>query len=301
VEWLNYHHLLYFWMVAKEGSVRRAAEVLHISQPSISSQIHQLEDAFGEKLFQRTGRSLTLSDAGQLVFRYAEDIFSLGRELLTVIKQQPGPRPIRFAVGITDTVPKLISAEILKPVWQLPQPVRVVCSETNLNALVPDLAVHRLDLILTDEPLQCSLPHKTFNHRLGGCGVTLCAAPKLAVQLRRGFPRSLHGAPALLPAENTPLRMLVDQWFVAAGVRPRTLGEFEDAAFMTTLAAEGLGFVPVPSLVLDEAAKRYGLQRIAEARGCTCQFYAVTAERRLKHPAIVAITESARYKLFSQK
>lgn len=301
MEWLNYHHLLYFWVVAKHGSVRAAAEHLHISQPSISAQIHQLEDALGEKLFARRGRRLVLTDAGQLAFRYADEIFSIGHELLTAMKQQPCPRPIRFAVGITDTVPKLVTAEILKPVWRLPQPVRVVCRETNLNDLVPELAAHRLDLILADEPVQCSLPYKTFNHLLGSCGVTFCAAPKLAAKLRRGFPRSLHGVSALLPAENTPLRMLVDKWFAAAGVRPLILGEFEDAAFMKTLAADGLGFVPLPSVVLDEAAKRYGLRRIAEADSCVCQFYAVTAERRLKHPAIVAITETARVKLFGQQ
>jgi LysR family transcriptional activator of nhaA len=298
MEWLNYHHLLYFWLVAKEGGVRQAAEQVHISQPSISAQVHQLEDALGEKLFERRGRRLVLTDAGQLAFRYAEEIFGLGRELLTTIRQQPGARPIRFAVGITDTVPKLISLEILRPVWQLPQPVRVVCRETNLNDLVPELAAHRLDLILTDEPVQCSLPYKTFNHLLGGCGVTFCAAPSLAAKLRRGFPRSLHGAPALLPAENTPLRMLVDKWFATAGVQPRTLGEFEDAAFMKSLAADGLGFVPVASVILNEAAKRYGLRRIAEADGCLCQFYAITADRKLTHPAIVTITEAARSKLF---
>jgi len=300
MEWLNYHHLLYFWFVAKEGSVRAAAEQLHIAQPSISAQVHQLEEAFGEKLFRRSGRGLALTDAGQLVFRYADDIFSLGRELLSAVKQRPGPRAIPFHVGIMDSLPKLVTAEILKPILRLPQPVRVVCRERDLVSLLHELAAHRLDLLLADGPASRTLPVKTFSHLLGSCGVTFCAAPKLAAQLRRGFPRSLHGAPALLPTENTALRMTVDKWFDSVGVKPMIVAELEDSSLMKAMAMDGQGFVPVPSVVAAETDKRYGFQRIADVEACACQFYAITVERKLKHPAAVAITESAPLELFAR-
>jgi len=298
MDWLNYHHLQYFWVVAKEGGVRQAAEQLHVSQPSISAQINLLEESLGTPLFRRSGRRLVLTDTGQVVFRYAADIFGLGRELLNAVNQRPGPRPIRFHIGITDTVPKPIATAILQPVWRLPQPVRVVCRETSLTALLPDLAAHRLDLVVADEPAQCSLPYKTYNHHLGSCGITYCAAPKLAATLRRQFPHSLHGAPALLPAENTATRMVVEKWLRGLGIQPLPMGEFEDFALMNALAADGLGFVPIPTVAAAEARRRYGLQPIATVAECAIHFYAITAERKLKHPAIVAITETARYKLF---
>jgi len=299
MEWLNYHHLLYFWMVAKEGSVRAAAEQLHIAQPSISAQVHALEEAFGDRLFCRSGRGLALTEAGQLVYSYADDIFSLGRELLNAVKQRPGPRVIPFNVGVMDSLPKLVTVEILKPVFQLPQPVRVVCRERDLAVLLDELSAHRLDLVLADGPASRALPVKTFSHLLGSCAVTFCAAPKLAARLRRGFPRSLHLAPALLPTENTALRMALDKWFDSVGVKPAILAELEDSALMKAMATDGQGFVPVPSVVANEAARHYGFKRIADVEACSCEFYAITVERKLKHPAAVAITESAKVALFA--
>ena len=299
MEWLNYHHLLYFWMVAKEGSVRAAAEQLHIAQPSISAQVHALEEAFGEKLFRRNGRGLALTEAGRLVFSYADEIFSLGRELLNAVKQRPGPRAIPFHVGVMDSLPKLVTIEILKPVFHLPQPVRVVCRERDLATLLHELVAYRLDLVLADGPASRTLPMKTFSHLLGSCGVTFYAAPKLAAKLRRDFPRSLSGAPTLLPTENTALRMAVDKWLDSIGVKPSIVAELEDSSLMKAMAGEGQGFIPVPSVVASEAARHYGLKRIADVETCSCQFYAITVERKLKHPATVAITESAKSELFA--
>src|SRR5512136_1718638 len=206
MEWLNYHHLRYFWVVAKEGSLKKAAEKLHVSQPSISEQIKELEEALGEALFRRVGRANVLTDAGQVVLRYAEEIFGLGAELMRAVKQRPGLQSLRFYVGVADALPKLVVNDILKPALSMPQTVHVICREGKMEDLVAQLAAHRLDLVLADEPASSSLKFRTFTHLLGESGVTFCAAPKLATRLRRRFPTSLHEAPALLPTENMALR-----------------------------------------------------------------------------------------------
>ena len=207
MEWLNYHHLRYFWAVAKEGGLKKAAEKLHVSQPSISEQIKELEEALGEPLFRRAGRINVLTDAGQIVLRYAEEIFGLGAELMRAVKQRPGLQSLRFYVGVADAIPKLVVNDILKPVLTLPQQVHIICREGKLEDLLAQLAAHRLDLVLADEPASSSLGFRAFTHLLGESGVCFCAAPRLAARLRRGFPRSLHDAPALLPSTgNRPAR-----------------------------------------------------------------------------------------------
>ncbi len=206
MEFLNYHHLRYFWVVAKEGGLRKAADKLHVSQPTISAQIAALEGVLEEKLFRRGGRSLTLTEAGHRVLSYAEEIFSLGQELLDDSRQRPSARPLRVHIGITDSMPKLVSYEIIKPIFQMEQPVQAVCREGKAADLLGQLAAHRLDIVLADEPAPSSLPIKVFNHFLGECGVAFCAEPKLAATLKRKFPQSLDDAPALLPASNTVLR-----------------------------------------------------------------------------------------------
>ncbi|MEA3208976.1 MAG: LysR family transcriptional regulator, transcriptional activator of nhaA [Chthoniobacter sp.] len=299
MDWLNFHHLRYFWSVAREGSLRRAAETLGISQPSISAQVRQLEEALGEKLFRRSGRGLALTDAGKMVFDYADQIFSVGRELLSAVRQKSPGRLAAFNVGITDSVPKLVAREILKPVFQLAEPFRMVCREGKIEALLPQLAQHRLDLVLADEPSPSSLNFKTFNHPLGGCGVSFCAAPKLAARLRRGFPGSLHEAPALLPSENTSLRHIIQRWFDRHAVQPRVLAEFEDTALMRVFAVDGEGFFPVHSVAVAETVGHYGFKVVGEAEDCRNEFFAITAERRLRHPAIIAVTENAQLRLFA--
>lgn len=290
MEWLNYHHLRYFWTVAKEGSLARAAAKLHVSQPSISEQIRELEEALGEKLFQREGRSNKLTDAGRIVFGYADEIFALGRELLNAVKQRPGTKTLRFYVGVVDSVPKLVTNEILSPVFAMPQTVHVICREGKMEDLLAQLAAHRLDIVLSDEPAASSTNFKTFSHPLGETSTTFCAERRLAAKLRRGFPKSLHDAPALLPAENTTLRRTLEKWFREQRIAPRVVAEFEDLALMKVMAAEGRGFIAVPTVALKDAVAHYNFQAIGEASQCRSQFHAITVERRIAHPAVALIT-----------
>jgi LysR family transcriptional activator of nhaA len=293
MEWLNYHHLRYFYVVAKEGSLAKAAEKLNVSQPSISAQLADLEEALGVPLFRRSGRSKVLTDDGQLVLGYAEEIFQLGQEMLNAVKSRPTARALRLIVGVADSFPKLVTNSILAPVFAMPQPVNVVCREGKIEDLLAQLAAHRLDVVLADEPAPGSLKIKTFTHPLGDCGVSFCAAGKLAAVLKKGFPRSLDSAPALLPTDNTGLRRALEQWFRDIRIRPNVLAEFEDSAMMKVMAADGKGFTVLPSLVADEAVARYKFQVIGTTTKCRVQFYAITGERRLHHPAVVKITEQA--------
>jgi LysR family transcriptional activator of nhaA len=291
MEWLNYHHLRYFWMVAREGGLRPAAEKLHVSAPSISAQIRELEEALGERLFRRIGRANVLTDAGQVVLRYADEIFSLGRELANAVKQRPTAKALRLHVGVADSFPKLVTQQILEPVFALPQVVHVICREGKVEDLLAQLVSHRLDVVLADEPAPGSLKVRVFNHPLGECGVTFCAAPRLASSLRKGFPRSLHHAPALLPAETTGLRRSLDRWFQGLGITPRIVAEFEDAALMKVMASDGRGFIPVPSVVAQEAVDRFSLRIIGATEKCRDQFFAITADRRIHHPAVAVLTQ----------
>ena len=293
MEWLNYHHLRYFWVVAKEGSLKKAADKLHVSQPSMSEQIKELEEALGEALFRRSGRSNVLTDAGQIAFRYAEEIFSRGAELANAIKQRPGVQSLRLHVGVADAVPKLVTNEILKPVLAMPQTVHVICREGKMDDLLAQLAAHQLDIVLSDEPPSSSVKFRVFSQLLGESGITFCAAGKLAESLRKGFPESLHNAPALLPAENTAMRRSLEKWFRDKQIHPRVIAEFEDGALMKVMGAEGKGFIPVPTVVLHEALTRYRFKVIGAAENCRDQFYAITAERRITHPAVVLMTRSS--------
>ncbi len=294
MEFLNYHHLRYFWAVAKEGGLRKAAEKLHVSQPTISTQIAALEGVLNEKLFQRGGRALALTEAGHRVLSYAEEIFSLGQELLDAARQRPTARPLRVHIGITDSMPKLVTYEIIKPIFNLDQPIQAACREGNVADLLGQLAAYRLDIVLADEPAPSSLPIKVFNHFLGECGVTFCAERKLAAALKPKFPKSLNDAPVLLPASNTALRRSLEKWFQARKIRPRVVAEFDDAALMKVAAVDGLGFFAVQTLVVQEEAARYGFQIIGRPEACDQQFYAISAERKLTHPGVLAITSQAR-------
>jgi LysR family transcriptional regulator, transcriptional activator of nhaA len=294
MEWLNYHHLRYFYVVAKEGSLAKAAEKLKISQPSISAQLADLEEALGVPLFRRSGRSKVLTEDGQLVLGYAEEIIQLGQELLNAVKSRPSARAVRLYVGVTDSFPKLLTNGILQPVFSMAQPVHIVCREGKMEDLLAQLATHRLDLVLADEPAPASGKIKTFNHPLGDCGISFCAVAPLAQQLKGKFPRSLDGAPALLPTENTGLRRSLEKWFHDICVRPTVVAEFEDQALMKAMAASLPGFIAVPTQVAAEAMEHYGLQLIGTTEKCRAQFFAITAERRLHHPAVLKITDRSR-------
>jgi LysR family transcriptional regulator, transcriptional activator of nhaA len=301
MEWLNYHHLRYFWTVARKGGVRKAAEELHVSQPSISAQLRLLEDSVGQELFRRSGRNLVLTEAGHLVLSYADEIFSTGRELMNAVKHRPGIRPLRLNVGLTDAFPKLIAFQILKAVFHCTEAIHLICREGEIGALVHQLQTHRLDIVLADEPASSTLKAKTFNHRLGHSGLTFCAMPSLASKLRRRFPQSLDGAPALLPSENMGMRTVLETWFDAQGIRPRLIGEFEDSALMEVCSSGGRGFTVVHTVVDRAALKHYGLRVIAKVRECGSDFYAITAERRVKHPGAMAITQHAYANLFGSE
>jgi LysR family transcriptional regulator, transcriptional activator of nhaA len=299
MEWLNYHHLRYFWTVARKGGVRKAAEELHVSQPSISAQLRLLEESLGQKLFQRSGRNLVLTETGQLVLNYADEIFSAGRELMNAVKQRPGRHPVRVNIGLTDAFPKLIAFQILRAAFRSEAAVHMICREGEIGPLVGHLQAHRLDIVLADEPASSALKAKTFNHRLGRSGVTFCAVPSLAAKLRRNFPQSLDSAPALLPTQNMGMRAALETWFDSKGIRPRLVGEFEDSALMEVCSTGGRGFTAVHTVVDRAALKHYGLRVIARVDECGTDFYAITAERRVKHLAAVAITEHAYSSVFA--
>jgi LysR family transcriptional activator of nhaA len=300
VEWLNYHHLRYFWTVARKGGVRKAAEELHVSQPSISAQLRLLEESLGQKLFRRSGRNLVLTETGQLVLNYADEIFSAGRELMNAVKQRPGKHPVRVNIGLTDAFPKLIAFQILRAAFRSEAAVHMICREGEIGPLVSHLQAHRLDIVLADEPASSALKAKTFNHRLGRSGVTFCAIPSLAAKLRRNFPQSLDGAPALLPTQNMGMRAALETWFDSKAIRPRLVGEFEDSALMEVCSTGGRGFTAVHTVVDRAALKHFGLRVIARVDECGTDFYAITAERRVKHPAAVAITEHAYSSVFAE-
>jgi LysR family transcriptional regulator, transcriptional activator of nhaA len=287
---LNYHHLLYFWAVAKEGSLRRASEILHVSQPSISVQLKQLEEWLDAPLFTRANRRLIITDTGQTVLGYAEEIFSLGRELLNAVRQEPGQRTLRLHVGVADSVPKIIVRQHLAPVFKLNRLVRVTCREGSLNELITQLAAHKLDVVLADEPSTSALRVRTFNQRVNTSDIVICAAPALARRLTRNFPQSLDGAPAVLPVGEMTLRRQLEQWFESQRVRPRVVAEVEDTALLTDLGAEGLGFVPVYSAVLEEIARTSRCRKIGIAKGLKMEVFAITAQRRLQHPGVLAMT-----------
>ncbi len=291
LEFLNYHHLRYFWMVAKEGSLRRASEKLKVSQPSMCTQIQLLEAALGEDLFRPSGRSLQLTEFGQFVYGYAEEIFTLGSEILRATKQAPSVRSLRLHVGIVDSFPKLMSYEILRPVFEHQPPVQLTCHEGKLADLVSQLNTHRLDMVLSDEPASPGISGKVFNHLLGSSGSTFCAMPGLAKKLKGRFPKNLHEAPALLPTQNCSLRRDLEKWFRKTGIQPHIVAEFEDAALSKIVATNGLGFVVIPTVVESDAIERYGFVSLGRTKEIEAQFHAITSERRFTHPAIVAITE----------
>ena len=298
MERLNYHHLLYFWMVAREGQVARAAARLRLAQPTVSGQVHALEGALGEKLFERAGRGLRLTEMGRVVFRYADEIFALGRELAESVKGQPTGRPLRLKVGVADGLPKLVAYRLIEPALSLPQPVQLVVHEQSTERLLAALALHDLDVVLTDRVAPPGVSVRAFNHLLGDCGATLFAAPRLSVKYRRRFPQALDGAPFLLPGETSTLRRALEQWFERRRIRPRIVGEFDDSTLIKVFGQAGKGIFAAPSIIESSVCKQYGVTVVGRLDRVRERFYAVSAERRLKHPAVIAITESARRELF---
>lgn len=297
MDWLNYHHLFYFWTVARAGSIARASEELRLAQPTISNQLKTLEASLGVKLLERQGRRLVPTDVGRTVVRYADDIFRTGRELQQAVKGLPTGQRLRLVAGVVDVIPKRMAALLLKPAVDAHPDLVLVCREGPLPQLLAALAVHELDVVLADVPASEQVKVKAWNHRLGDCGTTFFAAPRHA-GLRRGFPRSLGGAPVLLPSEGTALRRSLEAWFDATGVRPSITGEFDDSALMKAFGARGLGVFPAPSVLEEEIRGQYGVVPIGRAEEARESFYAITVERRLRHPAVAAVAEAARDEVF---
>lgn len=302
MEWLNYHHLLYFWTVVREGGVSRAAEKLRLAQPTVSAQVRLLEDMLGDKLFERQGRRLVLTDVGRLVYRYADEIFGIGRELLEALKGRPSAgRPLPLSVGVANAVPKLIVHRLLLPAVSGELAIRLVCREDSPEALLAELATHTLDVVITDVPAPPHVRVKAFSHLLGESDTSFFAAGPLATKLRRRFPRSLNDAPLLLPTPHTALRRALDQWFEAEDLHPRIVGEFDDSALMKAFGQAGDVAFPASTVIEQEVVRQYRAQPVGRARPVRERYYAISAERRLKHPGVLAVTTKARRELFGSE
>jgi LysR family transcriptional activator of nhaA len=301
MSWLNYHHLLYFWTAAREGSITKASRQLHLTQPTVSGQIRALEKSLKTRLFERSGRTVVLTDTGRTVFRYADEIFSLGMELQDSLISQPVGRPLRLVVGVADALPKVIVHRLLEPAFHLEEEVRVTCIEGEPDRLLSQLALHEIDLVVSDFPANPRLGLKAFNHLLGDCGVTFFGKASLARAYRRGFPASLSGAPMLLPSGNTALRRSLEQWFDDRGIRPHVRAEFTDSALLKAFGAVGHGIFAAPTVVEEEIRRMYGVGIVGREESVRESFYAISVERRLKHPAVVAISQVARRKLFREE
>jgi LysR family transcriptional activator of nhaA len=296
----NYQHLLYFWAVVRTGSLSRACEELSLSAPTISSQLRTLEQRLGEKLLTKSGRRLVPTEIGKMVFGYADEIFGTGRELLDALEQRPSQRPLRLVVGIDDVVPKETARRVIEPALKMEQSVRIVCREGTLERLAADLAVHEIDVVLSDAPLTPSLNVRAYSHHLGGSHLTWMSMPGIARTLRRGFPKSMDGVPLLLPTEDTAIRRAIDQWLARMDIHALVIGEFEDYELLREFAQAGHGLIPVPALQVKQFRELYGLVPVGSVKEVTVQLYALTVERKIKNPAVATLVQSAR-RIFAEQ
>ena len=289
---LNYTHLLYFWTVVREGGVTKAAEVMHLTPQTISGQLKRLEEAVGEKLFLRQGRGLALTETGQVVNQYCEEIFQLGAELTQRVHSRQALKPAILQVGVLSSIPKLVAQQIIEPAMLLPNPVRVVCREGDLDSLLAELAVHRLDLVVSDRPLPSGSHVRAFNHALMESGVGLFVHRSIAAGYA-SFPEDVHDRPMLLPVANNTLRRNLEDWFERQGVYPRVVAEFDDSALMKAFGEAGLGIFPAPTLIAQEVCDMYDAVLLGQMDEVKERYYAISPERRVKHPAVLAITQGA--------
>jgi len=297
---LNYKQLHYFWRVAKDGGITRASERLHLTPQTLSGQIALLEDNLGVRLFRRVGRRLELTDTGQLALSYAEDIFRAGSELEEVLRSSPTDRPLLFRVGLADVLPKSIAYHLLAPAMALDDPVHLICREDKLPRLLGELATHRLDLVLADSPMPADAEVKGYSHKLGECGVALLAHPDVAKALQGTFPDSLEGAPLLIPGEGTAMRGRLMRWLKDRHLHPRVVGEFDDSALMRAFGQGASGIFPAPALIAEQICRQDGLTNLGTADTVSERFYAISVERRVRHPGVLAILENASRELFTE-
>jgi LysR family transcriptional activator of nhaA len=299
MSWLNYHHLYYFWTVAREGTIASACERLHVTQPTVSSQLRALEKSLKTKLFERRGRRLVLTETGQLVLRYAEEIFTLGQELGQALAGHAGEGAIRLVVGATPSLPKMLVRRLIEPALRLRRPVRLIYLEGDTELLLARLAQHTLDAVLTDLPAATLLSARAYHHPLGECGVSWMGVATLVRPRRGTFPDSLQGAPVLLPYDKAVLRRKLDQWLDARGLVPEVRGEFMDSAVMKTFGAAGHGLFPIPQVLEREVARQYGVELLGRMEEVRERYYVITLHRRVEHPALAEITRAAREEMFA--
>lgn len=296
---MNYKHLHYFWVVAKSGSIAKACEKLHLTPQTISGQLSLFEETLGERLFNRIGRKLVLTDRGQIVLSYADEMFSLGQELEDLLRHKTAGRQLQFRVGISDAVPKAVAYRLIEPALRAQESLRIVCREGKVGTLLGELAVHRLDIVIADSPMPLSVDVRAFNHQLGECGVTFFARPELASKYPGDFPACLHNAPILIPGDDVATRPKLMRWLEEQHIKPQIVGEFDDSALMKAFGQAGVGFFAAPTSIAEQVEQECGVIRIGSTNDIIEKFYAISVERKLTHPAVVAISDAARQELFT--
>ncbi len=275
----------------------KASEKLHVTPATVSIQLRELEKSLGVKLFRKAGRGLALTEMGVAVQAYANDIFATGQELLDMVHGRPIGGPMVLRVGIKDVMPKLVAYQLLEPTLRMSEDVRLLCFEGDVTKLIADLAIHKLDVVLSDTPIDPNLKVKAYSHLLGESEVVLVGTKQLARKIRYGFPGSLDGSPILLPMKNTVLRRSLDYWFEENEIHPKIVGEFDDSAMLKIMGKAGVGLFPVASTIFKEVQQMYGVELIATIPNVVEKFYALSVERKVKHPAVLAISEVARRNL----
>lgn len=298
VDWLNYHHLLYFWTVAREGTIARASKKLLLAQSTISGQIGSLERSLRVKLFERVGRNLVLTESGHIVYRYADEIFSLGRDLCDTLQGQPVGSMTRIEVGVADVLPRWIVYQLIEPAMRLPEPIQLICHDDKTERLLSRLALNELDVVLSDVPAGPLIKVRAFNHLLGDCGVSFLGSPKVVSAYRRGFPKSLDQAPFILPLQGTTLRRSLEEWFDKVGVRPTVRCEIGDRDLFEVFGHAGAGVFAAPTVIEKRICRQFRLQVLGRVDTVREKYFAITTERKLKNPAVIAISEAARKQLF---
>lgn len=297
---LNYKHLRYFWAVAKTGSIAKAAEQLYLTPQSISGQLTEFAQSLGVELFRKSGRNLELTDAGRRVLSYADEIFSIGDELLEIIQDSRNKKALPLRVGLADSVSKSIAHRLLEPAFESDDPIRLICREGRMLSLLSELSIHRLDLIIADKPMPSNLHVKGFNHLIGESHLALFGVVSLVNKLKRKFPLSLNQAPLLMIGEDAAVRVKINQWLSQHNLHPQIKGEFDDSALMKAFGQAGEGIFFAPAAIAEDVCRQYQVVKLADVESVTEQVYVITTERQLTHPLVKTICKTGRDDLFAR-